>query len=88
MDCHGTAMRADILRQSYIAENNLDPLCRHSEALAGYVVRDKRIAELERLSVAISSDCNDMANERNQLRAELSAIKAQVPVAFVHADSA
>ena len=60
-----------------------EKLCRHSEALAGYAVRDARIAELELLAAAISADCNDMANERNQFRAELAAIKAQEPVGYV-----
>jgi hypothetical protein len=37
-----------------------------------------RIAELESLAKAISNDCNDMACERNELRAELAERDAQI----------
>jgi chorismate mutase len=35
-----------------------------------------KVAELDKLAVAISRDCNDTANERNALRDELAALKA------------
>ncbi len=86
-------------------------LCRHSEALTGYAVRDARIDTLtewyanalnvinecsEALpgvaymdqpdggSVSVQEQVRRMRQDCHQLRAELAAIKAQEPVAFVH----
>ena len=56
---------------------HVEPLCRHSEALAGYAVRDARIVELE--AERNDPDFAPKYSRRliNQLRAELAAIKAQ-----------
>ena len=90
-------------------------LCHHSEALAGYAVRDERIAELEAVvrqrngeltstnrvmcsmvleivavgeALGISGEDQDGGTAEfveaiDQLRAELAAIKAQEPVAWM-----
>ena len=80
LDGAGCIYTAKLLDVMNVPADGLEPLCHHSEALAGYAVLRERIAELERLSAAISSDCNDMANERNQLRAELADLKADAPM--------
>ena len=71
-----------------------EKLCRHSEALAGYAVRDARIAELEE-EVKTSAECLDMANElyethkdkTDQLRAELADAKETISRYEVTADN-
>ena len=82
---------AEASTKSTVYGSHTIPLCRHSEALAGYAVRDARIAELEeqrdRFMASIERKhklMNDDAAEIDQLRAELSAIKAQEPVARMH----
>ncbi len=56
-------------------------LCRHSEALAGYAVRDARIAELEGSGAskeAFAEIAFDLQTQRDQLRAELAALTAKL----------
>jgi hypothetical protein len=52
------------------------PLCRHSAALAGYALLRDELDD-------IRADRDGCAHQRDQLRAELAAIKAQVPVTAV-----
>ena len=56
-----------------------EELCRHSEAIAGYAVRDARIAELEGEKGISAMLAAIKGEERDQLRTELVAIKAQEP---------
>lgn len=57
---------------------HVEPLCRHSEALAGYAVRDARIAELEAESAEWSPVMQRLGDENQQLRAELAAAKETI----------
>jgi hypothetical protein len=75
-------------------------LCRHSEAIAGYTVRDARISDLQAELVRQAIDNNELRAELARvvqadahyqaealrLAAELSAIKAQDPVAIHSCD--
>lgn len=63
----------------------------HEARMAVVAERDQLRAEVERLTKlaeAISADCNTVACERNDLRAELEAIRGQQAVAWVSPDAA
>jgi hypothetical protein len=79
----------------------VDAISSHSEALAGYAVRDALIAELELSAKRIYSEMLEANNsfarmfqsgavkltdERDQLRAELAALREQVPAGQLRAE--
>lgn len=63
-----------------------EPLCRLSDALAAIAVRDARIVELEADLTGTQSRVLSLQNQWRKLDAELAAIKAQEPVAYIPVD--